>query len=311
MARSSFRKATHPNAPFDFAAEVARAYEDFPQLRRNTYFIDAGTGEIVGRAVSRRKKALILADKNVRKAIGLALKGWSFFIGNYEHRDSVKAIVFHAKTGGIRQYLPDYSAHHDNRSAFDHELYHARFLRSEHQTKVPDRLGEGGAEAFMLMRQFQRYGTHRLIRARALSTQGASHFFLEPSKWSENYFATPILDKVIALKKTFNLAALTPRQTFEKARELARLHTPDDEQVATLRRELKRGRKPLPLKEFSDRILATGSPEAFRWGARVLRFEMGSRFQHRPDSAAFEKRHWPRVRKALKKKERRGSPSPL
>lgn len=298
-----------PDAPFDIDAEVARAYEEFPELKGNTYFIDVAADRVVHPNLTDAMSDRFLDDWGVRKAMqGVRREKRSAFYSKEPFRFPANVVLLYLeKDSGTLGVSPGgYALGQRQRAVFDHELGHALTLRTPCMEKAfGDRLiRETMAENFMLFRQFGRYGRSRRIQAEERVVRSATDFIFG-SKEHENYFAAPAMEKILGLGKVFNLAALPPRETVRLSREMAQQYMPGPQAVRRLKRELAPSNDEGRFAGLAKRTLETPMEEAFKWGSRVLRYKMGEGYNSwEGDASGFRNNLWPHIRKELDKREK-------
>lgn len=311
-ASLAFARRIRPDSRFDLAQEVADTYRAFPELRGNTYFINAATGRLIHPNATGRMRKRVLKNGEVRMIVKQCREGRrSQFYRTDEKNLNIVALYLEPDGASLDGYPKNYSLDHIRRTIFDHELGHALTLRTarEHDKYCRSSLlMETMADSFSLIRQFQRYGTHsRAIRAGELIAMSASYFVFGDED-NQQYFTAPAMKKLAGLSRKFNFASLSPQETVQVARGVALKTTPPASAAAAMKEELPRHPGRDIMEAMSVRLLTTKSREAFRWGNIAIRYCMGTEFIQSGPVARFKKKMWPKVEKALSERKRAGFP---
>lgn len=304
-----------PDDPFDLDREVADAYRDYPELEGNTYFYDLGKNRLVHPRLTPEMPDKITREPEFKKLAREFRKNKASYsvIGRVHLPFNVVFLYLEKDSANLGVGPRSYADGQAKRAVFDHELGHALTLHDPRDALRYEKqwlLKETMAETFALLRQYQRYGVrNKAIRGESRVDMGAFYFvfggYSDNSRLvNDNYFFSPALETIVELKKQFNVAALSPRETVDLARVRALRHTPDKKTLDNLRAELAVDSRDFVLTALSARLLETTSPQALKWGSRALNYAMGPDYERHPDAEEFRKKYWPKVKKALAKKER-------
>lgn len=195
----------------------------------------------------------------------------------------------------------------------DHELGHIVIkdpvMTGENEQYMVS-VGESIADAFAVIRHYQRYGldsdskasiTDPWARVAALGLHG-----------DNEHFTTTMLEEIIRQKNTIDYTRLTPQQTIEVARRFATEYTPASSVVNRLYRKLKPVRDAFDRNEKSDAWLKslariTLDPHTdsytFRMCSKMLEGYMAGRTDAYGVSIHVSGPYWDDVRVKLKESE--------
>lgn len=234
MTRKAAQKKERIDAPFDFEREAARAHRDHPVLLKDTCFVNMEEGGVVISPADRKKIAAWPGGrKNLKRC--LAITGKQKYPA-YFYKDffdlPFNLVVLYSKRDRYRGFHPrGYGEGQAARALFDHEKGHAltwpRLWKKMRKWSQKFRLlSENLAEAVSLLDQYRRYGDHPRIAAEKLAEHRTADVIA--GREEEIYHVAPALEKIAALKRDFDLAALTPRQQLALARRVVRETAPRD-----------------------------------------------------------------------------------
>jgi hypothetical protein len=305
-----------PHAPFDLDAEVAQAYEDFPELKGNTYFIDTGSGRLVHPRATQKMRDRVMNHPRIAEEIKIsARKKASYGLIRGQGVDFNAVFLYlEEDSANLGVGAASYTEGQTKRALFDHELGHALTLRTKRAAAKyahAPLLRETMAENFSLLRQFQRYGSrNKSIKAETRVDMSAAYFIFgsfsnDNHLVNDHYFVSHSAEQLIALNKRFDVSSLSPRETVQVAALTALKYTPGEATLDSIREELYVGGLDYVLPTLAARVLKTESTEAFKWGSKALRYVMGPDYTRDRDTEDFQRQEWPKVKKALDKKEAR------
>lgn len=305
-ATPEFSRRMKPDAPFDFDAEVARTYAFFPELKGNTYFVDAAEGRLVHPHLNKKMQDKVFGNAVFRKKLDNCKKiRRSHYSKDPGMPFNVVFMYLADDASSFSTWPGSYSRGQCKRAMFDHELGHALTLRTKRAEKLygrSDLAMETMAEEFSLLRQFQRYGNRsKEIKEQKLIGRAAVSFVFGGG-YDQNYFAAPAMEETVSLRNQFNFSVLSPQETVGLATALSLKNLPKAETLGTLEKELAYGSNPVP--GLARCLLKTKSPEAFKWGAVALRHVMSGDFASANTVKKIDKALWPKVQKALGRKEK-------
>lgn len=198
----------------------------------------------------------------------------------------------------------------------DHELAHLVI-------KDPSLAGENGqykqfikeaiADAYALMRHYQRYGAESKHRNSIIDPWSrAAALALNKDTW---HFSTIMLDEMIKLKDIIDYASLSPQQTAELAKRFAVEYTPPSSVVNKAVRKLRPVKKAYKASPDSDEWLKTlakitlnpkNDPYTFKLCSKILGGYLDGRIDQDGRSAPWATGdYWDNIRKSLKEAELR------
>ena len=306
-ADHAFPQRIKPDAPFDLNAEVAEAYRLWPELKGNTYFIDAANNCLVHPHATKKMTDRVMKHPLVQKKLKQCKRASRSQYYKAERMPFNVAYLYLKPGSSTLKACPgEYSEAQSSRAIFDHELGHALTLRTKTDAARygrKDLLAETMADTFSLMRQFQRYGNdNRAIHEKKLIGLGAMMFVFGDED-QQRYFASPAMEQAVSIRDKFNYARFTPKETVFVARGLAVKYTLPEEKLITLKEELTDYRD--ILHGSARRIVATKSDEAFKWGAAAIRYAMCEDFKYQANARKFREKFWPGIKKEISRRERR------
>jgi hypothetical protein len=304
---AEFSQRMRPDAAFDLDAEVANAYRFFPELKGNTYFINAATGRLVHPDASKKTQARVLKNPEVRKVLKECREEKRSQYYKTDTKPLNVVFLYLADDAASVTGHPDsYSEGQRNRAVFDHELGHALTLRTKRAYDIYSKSSlhmETMADNFSLMRQFQRYGSRsRQVREGKLIDMTAMAFLFGEEEHL-NYFSGPSLEKIASVKRRFDFSTLSPQETVDVARGAALKNLPPVQDLRRIRAELETAKGENILPVFSKKLLKTEFIPALKWGKAALRHLMEPKFASYEAVRAFKKSAWPKMRGRIHERE--------
>lgn len=206
---------------FDFEKEVEQAFNDFPQLRSSTVFVDAEQpSEIHSRSGSAmRDYAATDISSQIEKWI----------------KEKKSSVVFHASFGSSVFHAVLLNERHDisiiyppdvNKAfTLDHEMGHA--LTAWPNSEIG---WENAADAFAAIRHLQRFGND----PRMLVVLSCFRSYETADRDNTSHMTMPVINQIISDSKRFDFSSLSPEETVKAAEDYAREYTPSlsDEKYA-------------------------------------------------------------------------------
>lgn len=291
-AKKAQRASTAANkAPafvFDAKAEVAAAWKAFPHLEDTVFFLDVMAHKLIYPGDE---------QKRLRVSARLSQSDWLQDAVAY-YRDTHKTSAYVRALSGAGGYVMLYTGemHHkgwdkvmpeDQLRAFifDHELAHAAIPEAGGDEKLSDNINmaESIADAFAVMRHFQRFGTDSDAVVKLAELRAARFVFGqdESDNYKTTHFTSPVVDEIIRNKNKADWGALDMR-------DLARLATRFGQRHAlhpTVLSQLSGGFSPFsntfnaiaagktaPLGKLAADLAAAQGPLSVKWGAAALRY---------------------------------------
>lgn len=257
-----------PNVRFDFNAAVHKARTDHPQLKRRAVYIDATQEDWLMSVVAQRPalekndEACDELEEAVKKARSLR-SSFCTAIDTGRGKD-VKAVVLH------RDRFPLYDSKDreiDDIGTFDHETAHVLHETAKGSTTK----GENIADAFAVMRHFQRYAG----QTTEIDYCGWKRALVFMLSGVDTHLTTFTVDKITLDAKSADFVSLSPKQTAAIARTYAERFSPKAKALEKLKRDFKKmaGKKHSQeaLSILTDITLAAPiDSDTFYLGARVL-----------------------------------------
>ena len=196
---------------FDFNKEVARAYDDFPQLRNHTAFVDFAD------------PSLTIIQSNQQMTMSKRLKRNLKKIGSCVYPvKSTSGKEFNLVSLHPKKRLNVLNENTDKYKTFDHEVGHCL---------IPGRktiFRENAADAFGAIRYLQRFGRHEDI---AIVSAARSYYLMKDADWK--HLSSPLLNQIVEDSKSFDFKSLSPEETVQKAKNYAERFTPSENDMDT------------------------------------------------------------------------------
>lgn len=200
-----------------FNETAAGAMNDFPDKLHNLY-----VGNQTGEPIYVSPKAAGMMTKHqkskVRKLAKRTIYGMStdFNIGKFFGPREKLTLVCVNDEGGSGYVSNNYPVIMDAIGSLDHELGHQIIEGGFGDAK---HLGESIANAYAALRHIQRFGdtTDFFTSCPYRKTRDVIE-----GQWPDIYYSAAVMQKIDGLRKEIDITALTPRETAERAGEIAR-----------------------------------------------------------------------------------------
>ncbi|TVQ84673.1 MAG: hypothetical protein EA357_02445 [Micavibrio sp.] len=225
---------------FDFNKAAAKLVSDFPELRKDAVFIDARSGQYLAEPeVLDYLKDDSDALEDVGETLKLARKGkTSFFQPVTAENDDgkeklLRTIVFHSDRHTL--YDPK-DKDIDDTATLDHEAGHAL------TPNAGGTLGENTADAFALLRHFQRMKGKKTD----IDYCGWKRAAVSVFSGTVSHMTTFTVDKILIDAGSADFVSLSPKQTLALSRDYARKHTRNSAALKKLQQDFSavKGKKP-------------------------------------------------------------------
>lgn len=258
---------------FDHEQEVLRIWRDFPVVKDTIYFIDISAYKPIypdaGFMAEKKKKeilSLMGSDRGLSKEIA------------FRHSNRTSSTFQSGKDGGLFVLLfQNGTDTHLFRAAirqqvqafvFDHEVGHALVPGGTPSANDDARLlSENIADAYAVIRHFQRYGTDSSAIGDLVATR-ACHFILEGHN---EYFTSPVVEQILMHRNKMDWNRLSPAETVTLARKFAVDHAVKPEFMAEANEAFKDFRQTGDLKTLFQAVQSAENPLLSKWGKLVLR----------------------------------------
>ncbi len=314
-AREEFNQTASRQDPavFDFEREVAQAWRDFPEAKGKILFFDASAGvKLVHPAEAVEKKeaeCLIKSLDNVQSRVKrhASWHGRNSFCQPYADGSRFLFLYMEKHAHDVVDRAAPLAQ--ETTFIFDHELAHA---------VVPDGLGAGLnrqeciGDAYAVIRHLQRYGADSPTIDAIVANRSFDMIFRKFG-YGRDHFTSPVTEAILAQRYDIDWNSLTPAETAQKAREFVLENEMDAETLYALEKNffklhdkakaIEEG-KTAPIRALAKKVLATDSPDVFKYGAAALELTIGQQTA----AGLLKGKYWDNVRRELAKKHKKFAP---
>jgi hypothetical protein len=293
---------------FDYAREVEQVWRDFPETKEKVFFLDICKNELVYPGEEKRRKK-ILEWINNRSDIQSTIK---------EFHEVKKSSCYMPYGGNDFGFVLLYTKKHMHSlftntefvaqevlRVFDHELGHA-IVPNGTGTK---NLGECIADAYSVIRHFQRYGADSAVIDDLVQNR-AFQFIFREDRWT--HFTSPVTEQILARRYDIDWDNLTPQETTKLARRFALEYKMNSVALQMLDHnfgelhgkieDIKRGNI-ASLQALAKKALSTDSSYIFKYGAMALKFALDCRLKE-TYGITLTGEYWDNVRQQLAEKQK-------
>ncbi len=191
----------------------------------------------------------------------------------------------------------------------DHELGHLAIPDGYYyKNDTPEELmGECIADAYALIRHYQRYGTEVECADKYVSPFSRAQSLIFDGNGS--HFSTFVLDEIIRRRNAIDFEALSPQQTTDAAWQFAKLYAPSLEKVGELIEEFSSVKEAWEknhtagVQALIDKTLETDDYAVFRTGNAYLRKVIQGPVTFKDDPPQFSREYLKEVSKKLQERE--------
>ncbi len=314
-----FQAATKKNdgSVFDFDAEVAQVWRDFPEIKNKVIFLDAShDARLVYPEEGAEKDAIerFLKIYNPKRRLKSAFARWgeknSFcqpLSGN------TRLLYILMEKHPYDKISPRAPLVQETAFVFDHELGHAIIPGAD----VPTNRAECFADAYATIRHLQRFGADSPFIGHVVNNRSFDLVFRD-SWYGHAHFTGAVTEKILDRCHDIDWNALTPREAADLARKFVLEHEMASEALNMLERDFKALHKQAekiargdtaPLKELAEKVLSTDSSDVFKYGTKALALYV----DRQTADLVLQGTYWNEVRKKLAKRRkafaRYGAPS--
>jgi hypothetical protein len=304
--KNKFNHAAQKQAPraFDYACEVRQVWRDFPETRDKLFFLDLCAEEmLVYPDTPKRKKAVskwMKGNKNLQTSAA-------------NFRNVEKSSCYMSWMGTVLLYTRKHKYSFLDLKApkametmfvFDHELGHAL---------IPNALYNDGknkaeciADAYGVIRHLQRYGADSAV-IDTIVQQRALQFIFRKDRAS--HLTSPVTEQILARRHEFAWDKLTPQETQKLAWRFAMEYAVHPNLLDAIDKDFKKLQGKLddiekgdvaPLQELAAKVLATDSPDVFKYGALALKFCLDGQLAN----VTLSGEYWDNLRRQLAEKQK-------
>lgn len=310
---AAFQQAAQRQDPavFDYALEVGQVWRDFPETKDSVFFVDLCAGisskgmvsDLVYPRYPERKKVILQWVNNQDDILSTIAK-YQTKVKNscYIPRENNKRGFVLLYTQKLSSSFLEETSQLGQETAFvfDHELGHAIIPGGAGRDRL---LRECIADAYAMIRHFQRYGADSPVIERIVESRALPYIF-EKSGWGN--FTSPVTAQILARRYDIQWDSLTPEETKQLAQRFAHEYVMPAERLKALDLAFKKVRKAFKggfsaqFQELAEEVLSTGSPDVFKWGVMVLKIALDSRLE----GIVLTGDYWDNVRRNLAEKQK-------
>lgn len=242
---ASFSVEKTSNISFDFKEAASQSYQDYPRLKYSATFYDVGEQKIYADNLVTRQltRSLWKTGKN-RTASAVAFGG---------HGKS--KVMFYAP--GKTSFFSACETF-----TFDHELGHL-LTSSEDLDALDMRRKESIADAFALIRRFQRYGSNADDVADLTVFRSLEAII----KGSSSHFTSLVTAQILKDRDIVDFLTLSPEETWQMAYDYAQKYAPDFKDARAILDEITRDfrnlKPPTLVEALSTTCLSSNNPQSF------------------------------------------------
>lgn len=296
-------KPSREGLAFDFAKAAQKAMRDYPEETKNLVVSDGdNNGSIIVENFKDSEKFLAeIAARVVHERMREK--------GSLNHAQAMKvpmlddiytSLYLRHCTEEINPFQsPDLAV--SDAYVFDHELGHLVVKTAMDETPEQPNLTETSADAFALIRHYQRYGMDSPLPIGYITANAMMFLSGLPDTGHTTLWA---LDQIRLDAKTADFMSLTPAETAKLAEEYARKFTPAAAEMHKLREDyaelladMAKNQLQFDLNDLATAVLKQEPGSlAFHLGVRTLQYA----FDKYPEDAANA--GWQKIRQALEQK---------
>ena len=256
---------------FDFNAEVERVWRENPETRDSLFFahVSEDTATLVYPGDKDKREEHVKRMNGFKSLPRVLAKGSAGF--HFSSADSCRKGLITIARDETSMLLNKAAtkAQHKTQS-LDHELGHALIPEG---TGKDENLAECVADAYSVIRHFQRYGASSALIDSLVSARAFSGVVGD----DDQHFTAPVVAALLKHRHKIAWNALSPQDTQRLAVDFARKYQMPAEQRKALHAVFAESRAALEngdgmnwVTVFPRQVLETSSPDAFRWGAVIL-----------------------------------------
>jgi len=300
-------------APFDFEAEVAQAWRDFPETKGKILFFraDDNGAELVfpagfeGRDVAEACAEWVDAPARARSAFAR----WGVKNSFCQPWSGTRLVFLIEDKHPYDKLRHDAPVAMETTFVFDHEFAHASIAEAGYALSDKTR-AESIADAYATIRHFQRYGADSPY-IDAVPANRAFDLVFRESWYGTSHFTSPSVAALLAQRHKVDWNALSPEETAEFAIQTVLENELPYAQMKQLREAFKPFEKKekalqegdaAPLRALAELVLHTSVNDVIRYGGAAVQLTLTR------DAALLpEGENWKALRRKLARRQRRAA----
>ncbi len=313
---------THPakknvEPVFDFDAEVARVWRDFPQVKNKVIFFDAcHDARLVYPETGAEREVIekFVKSFDAKHIMKSAFDRWGEKNSFCQPLGAgMRLLYILMEKHPYDKISPRAPQAQETAFVFDHELGHAIIPGAD----VPTNRSECFADAYATIRHLQRFGADSPTIGHVVNNRSFDLVFRE-DWYGRSHFTSAVTEKILARRHKIDWNKLSPQRTADLARKFALEYEMASDALTMLEKDFQPLHKKAesiakgdttPLKELAEKVLSTESSDVFKYGANALALYV----DQRTADTVLQGTYWNKVRKKLVKRSkafnRYGAPS--